>query len=278
MFTLGYDPGGHFRLGDSNEYPQFQMMRAAVTHDAELIAASFGEHVELTYGTDQDIEKVHRQFVSGELFETFGMKPALGRLFTESDDDTPHTHRYAVLSYDYWTRRFGRDPNVVGRSFRMGDDLYQIVGIAPEGFTGTEPGTMTDIFLPTMMYPAVTHDDWGWIRTFIYMRPGGSVSVVRDRLQAVFRAVQTERAKTFVGWPRERLENFLGQKILVLPASGGLSDIRLQYRQPLEILAMLVGLVLLIGCANVANLLTAQAAARSRKMALRVSIGAAKQG
>lgn len=164
MFTLGYDPGGHFRLGDSNEYPQFQIMRAAVKHDAELIAASFGERVELTYGSDQEIEKAHRQFVSGWMFDTFGMKPALGRLFSESDDDKPHAHPYAVLSYDYWTRRFGRDPKALGRSLRMGDDLYEIVGVAPQGFTGTEPGTMTDIFLPTMMYAGVTHDDWGWIR------------------------------------------------------------------------------------------------------------------
>lgn len=276
MFTLGYDPGGHFRLGDSNEYPQFQIMRAAVKHDAELIAASFGERVELTYGSDQEIEKAHRQFVSGWMFDTFGMKPALGRLFSESDDDKPHAHPYAVLSYDYWTRRFGRDPKALGRSFRMGDDLYQIVGIAPQGFTGTEPGTMTDIFLPTMMYAGVTHDNWGWIRTFVYMRPGGSISVVRDHLQAVFHSVQTDRAKTFVGWPRKRLENFLNQTIRVLPASGGLSDIRLQYKQPLEILAVLVGLVLLIGCVNVANLLTAQATARAREMALRVSIGAGR--
>ena len=276
MFTLGYDPGGHFRLGDSNEYPQFRSMRAAVKDDAELIAASFGERIELTYGSDQEVEKAHRQFVSGWIFDSFGLKPSLGRLFTESDDDKPFAHPYAVLSYDYWTRRFGRDPKVLGRTFRMDDNLYQIVGVAPRGFTGTEPGTMTDIFLPTMMYAGVTHDDWGWIRTFVYIRPGGSVSVVRDRLQAVFRAVQTERAKSFVGWPKKRLENFLSQTIRVLPASSGLSDMRLLYRQPLEILAVLVGLVLLIGCANVANLLTAQGAARAREMALRVSIGAGR--
>src|SRR5579862_4667423 len=193
MFTLGYDPGGHLRLGESNEYPQFQAMRAAVKQDAELIAVSYGEHVELTYGSDHDIEKAHRQFVSGWMFDSFGLKPALGRLFTESDDDKPHAHPYAVLSYDYWNRRFGRDPNVLGRTFRMDADLYQIVGVSPKGFTGTEPGTMTDLFLPTMMYAGVTHDDWGWIRTFARMRPEGSVDRVRARLQAVFNVIQHER-------------------------------------------------------------------------------------
>jgi predicted permease len=251
-------------------------MRATVKDDAELVAASFGERVELSYGSDQEIEKVHRQFVSGWMFELFGLKPALGRLFTEADDDKPHAHPYAILSHDYWTRRFGRDPHVLGQTFHMDDDLYQIVGVAPPGFTGTEPGTMTDIFLPTMMYAGVTHDDWGWIRTFVYMRPGGSVTRVRDRLQSVYHTVQTERAKTFTGWPKKRLEDFLNQKIQVLPASGGLSDVRLEYKEPLEVLALLVGLVLLIGCANVANLLTAQASARGREMALRVSIGAGR--
>lgn len=175
MFTRGYDPGGHLRLGESNEYPQFRTMRAAVKDQAELIATSYGERIEVTYGSDQEIEKAHRQFVSGWMFDSFGLKPALGRLFTEADDETPHAHPYAVLSYDYWTRRFGRDPKILGRSFRMDSDLYQIVGVGPAGFTGTELGTMTDIFLPTMMYAGVTHDDWGWIRTFVRMKPGGSV-------------------------------------------------------------------------------------------------------
>ena len=180
-----------------------KLMRAAVKEDAELIAISYGQRVELTYGSDQEIERAHRQFVSGWMFDSFGLEPVLGRLFSEADDRVPQAHAYAVLSYDYWTRRFGRDPKVLGRGFRMDSDLYQIVGVAPRGFTGTEPGTMTDIFLPTMMYAGVTHDDWGWIRTFVRMKPGGAVAAVRERLQAVFRAVAGRAGEDFKAGRRD---------------------------------------------------------------------------
>jgi putative ABC transport system permease protein len=105
------------------------------------------------------------QYVSGWMFGSFGLRPALGRLLTENDDLKPGAHPYAVLSYDYWTRRFGRIRRWSGARFRMGDDLYQIVGVGPEPFTGTETGTVTDIFVPTMMHPGAIHDDWTWHRT-----------------------------------------------------------------------------------------------------------------
>lgn len=276
MFCRGIGPDGTLRTTDSNEYPQFQLMRTAVKGQAELIAVSWAERADLTYGSDQEIEKAYRQYVSGWMFSAFGLKPTLGRLLNESDDLKPRAHRYAVLSYDYWTRRFGQDPGVIGRNFRMGNDLYQIVGVGPQGFTGTEPGGFTDIFIPTMMHAGVTHDDWSWIRTFVQLHPGVSRAVVRDKLQAIFNRVQRERSKNFTGWPKQRLENFLKQTVLVEPAAAGLSDMSKDFRRALMVLAVLVAFVLLIACANVANLLTAQTAARAREMALRVSIGAGR--
>ena len=99
---------------DGWAYPAFRLMRAAVKDQAELIAVSYAERMDLTYGSDQEMEKAYLQYVSGWMFGAFGLQPALGRLFTENDDLKPGAHPYAVLSYDYWTRRFGQDPKVVG--------------------------------------------------------------------------------------------------------------------------------------------------------------------
>src|SRR6516225_8463672 len=272
----GVGPAGNLRTTDSNEYPLFQLERAAVKDQAELIAVSYADRTDLTYGSDEEMEKTHRQFVSGWMFHSFGLRAAVGRLLTAADDSKPRAHPYAVLSYDYWSSHFGRDPKVIGRTFRMDNDLYEIVGVGPEGFTGTEPGTAIDIFLPTMMNPGVTHSDWSWFRTFVKLKPGVALEPVRDRLAPIFQAVQEERAKGFVGVPKQRVENFLHQKLVLEPAATGVSGMQEDYRTSLAALGALVALVLLIACANVANLMTAQAAARAREMALRVSIGAGR--
>jgi predicted permease len=272
----GIDPGGHFRTTDSTEYPTFQLERAAVKDQAELIAVSYADRADLTYGSDEEMEKAHRQFVSGWMFESFGLRPTLGRLLATDDDLKPHAHAYAVLSYGYWKSRFGRDPKIVGRTFRMGNDLCEIVGVGPEGFTGTEPGTAIDIFLPTMMNPGVTHADWSWFRTFVKLKAGVAVEPVREKLAAINQAVEEETVKRFVGMPKQRIEDFLHQKLVLEPAAAGVSAMQDDYRASLAALEILVALVLLIACANVANLMTAQAAARAREMALRVSIGAGR--
>jgi len=273
----GIGPEGKPQTFDGWAYPAFQLMRAAVKDQAELIAISYSERTDLTYGSEQDIEKAYRQYVSGWMFSSFGLRPALGRLFTESDDVKPGGHPYAVLSYDYWGRRFGKDPKVIGRTFRMDKNLYRIVGVGPEGFTGTEPGTLTDVFIPTMMHPGAVRRDSTWTRTLARVKPGVALEPLAAKLGAVSRAFEEDRSKAFTNMPKQELENFLNQKLLLEPAAGGISDLQSDYRRPLAALGVLVALVLLIACANVANLMTAQAAARAREMALRVSIGAGRR-
>ncbi len=251
-------------------------MRAAVKDQAELIAISTAERTDLTYGSAQEMEKAYLQYVSGWMFGTFGLRPALGRLFTENDDLHPGAHPYAVLSHDYWTSRFGQDPRVIGRTFRLGNDLFEIVGVAEERFTGTEPGTIAGIFVPAMMNPYVERSDATWFRTLARVKPGVAVEPIRARMHATLRAYQEGRAKGFTGMSKQRLDNFVNQTLLLEPAPAGVSAMQKSNRLPLEALAVLVALVLLIACANVANLMTAQAAARSREMALRVSIGAGR--
>jgi predicted permease len=276
LARVGIGPEGKPLEFDGWAYPAFQTMRAAVAGEAELIAISFAERTDLTYGRDNDMEKPFVQYVSGHMFDSFGVRPAQGRVLLDTDDLTPGAHPYAVLSYDYWTRRFARDPRAVGRTFRLGATLYQIVGISADGFTGTEPGTVTDIFVPTMMHPYATRDDATWIRTFVRMRTGMAIEPVRQKLHATSRAFEENRAKAFHNLTKRSLERMLDQKVVMEPSSAGVSGLQRTYRVSLAALGVLVALVLLIACGNIANLLTAQSAARAREMALRVSIGAGR--
>jgi putative ABC transport system permease protein len=249
------------------EYPLLREMRAAVASQATLIAISSAERVEISLRSDGEMERAHVQYVSGDMFDTFGLHAASGRLLSPSDDLLIGAHPVAVLSHDYWSRRFAQDRQIIGRTFRLtnnltGTRIYQIVGVAGEGFTGTEPGKVVDIFLPAMMHWGMSYPQWSLFRTFVHLQPGTSALPVRDRLSAIIGAINASNVSK------------VKQTLEMDPAPAGVSEMQKNYRTSLAALGVLVVLVLVIACANVANLMTAQAAARSREMALRVSLGA----
>jgi predicted permease len=261
---------------DGWAYPAFREMRSAAKQQAELIAISYAQRNDLTYAHQQEVEKAYVQYVSGWMFSSFGIKPALGRLLTEADDLEPGLKPFAVLSYDYWTRRFGQDPKIIGQSFELAGRLYDIIGVAEKRFTGTEPGTVVGIFLPTMMHPSVNRSDSTWHRTFAIIKPGIGLEPLRQKLNAVSLAFERQRATGFTNMSKQNIESYLHQTVMLESARSGASDLQRSHRGALVALAVLVASVMLIGCGNVANLMTAQAAARAREMALRVSIGAGR--
>jgi predicted permease len=272
----GIGPEGKAQSVEEWSYPLFQQMRSVAQAQAELIAVGPSEPTDVTFASDREMEKAYVQFVSGGMFASFGLRPAAGRLLTGNDDLHPSAHPYAVLSDDYWSRRFARDPSIIGRGFHLENTVYEIVGVCAPPFTGTETGTVTDIFVPSMMHPFAGRSDASFAHVTALVNPGVALETLRDRLQATSLAFETERAKGFRGLSQQRIANFLNQSLYLESASAGASGMQRNLRLPLLALAVLVALVLLIACVNVANLLTAQAAARTREMALRVSIGAGR--
>ena len=188
---------------------------------------------------------------------------------------------YAVISWDYWNHRFGRDPRVIGRPLHIDDQTFEIIGVGPRDFTGTENGTVTDIFLPLSMNRYATQEKSTWHRVFLMLNPGVNPATALDplrlHLSAIGHAFDVERFKRSHGMTQASINRFLNQTLIFNPAGAGISDLQKDYRRLFGILGLLAALVLLIACVNVANMMTAQAAARAQEMALRISIGAGRR-
>lgn len=261
--------------------PEFNLMREAVRDQADLIAISDADRTDITWSTDDDMEKAHVAYVSGNMFPLFGLQPALGRLLTPADDRGPSLNPYAVLSWDYWNHRFGHDPRVLGSLLHIGDQAFEVIGVGPRDFTGTEKGTVTDVFLPVNVNSLARRDGVSWHRTFLMLKSGVNLSTdlepLRQHLSAVSRAFQVECSTCFRGMTQTDIDRFLNQRLVLNPAGAGISELQKDYRGLLGILGLLVALVLLIACVNVANMMTAQAAGRAHEMALRISIGAGRR-
>jgi putative ABC transport system permease protein len=264
----------------SFNYPLFERMRVASGEQVQLFAMSFQSRRDAVFDdASPRTEKIYAQWISGTAFPILGVRPQLGRLLTESDDRKPGQHPVAVLSYDFWSRRFGRDPSVLGRWVTIRGTRLQIVGVAEKTFTGAEPGIMTDLWAPTMMWDneSLIQPGWEWFRLWGRLRPGVGADRAQATLQTVFTAFRRERASVLpADEPRDRVERFIHAPLYLRSAANGPSNLRQRFARPLWVLGIVAGLVLLVACANVAGLLTARTAAREREMALRLAIGAGR--
>jgi predicted permease len=215
------------------------------------------------------IETAQQERVSGNFFSVFGVNAVVGRTLTEADDDPASAQPAAVISYEFWTRRFGLDPGVVGRKITINDTPLVIVGVAPRGFFGFEIGAKPDLWWPIRASndPLLRVETSHWIRVLGRLRPGVSLAQAQAEMDLIFRQRPYQVAAVRRGSAISiRLET----------GGAGYTRLRQQFRQPLLILMMTVAVVLLIACINVANLLLARAASRRKEIAMRLALGAGR--
>jgi predicted permease len=262
-------------------YPAFQRMRAENTV-AEAMAAVAGVS-NVGVRIDQEAELLGRGafLVTGEFFPLLGLGARVGRLLGPEDDHFPTTPAVVVLSHDYWSARFGRDPGVVGRSIELNETRLTIIGVTPPGFFGVSVGGNPDLYLP-MTLAAVANrssDALGPNRGFLSaigrLRPGVSRQQASEQLGPLYIRARIETAGQVVD--KQSLELMAGTSIAVEPGAQGLSFLRTQFGKPLVILMAMVGVVQLVVCGNIASLLIARASRRRREIGIRLSLGASRR-
>ncbi len=277
-----YDPKEGPEIDGAFSYAMYQDLRDRNSAFSGVIARG-GAQMNVSYG-DQT-ERVSAELVSGNFFEVLGVRPWAGRLFTQDDDRVPSAHPVVVLSYSFWDRRFNKDANLIGRTILVNETPLTVLGVTPPGFYGVDLSNNPDVRVPLMMTPVfsplpptrLTSRRHQWLSVMARIKAGITPEQAQASLAVTYQQIrQMEADQLSASNSSFNRERFLSGRIAALPGDQGLRHLQTELKTSLLLLFGATCAVLLILCANLANLMLARATVRAQETAVRLALGAGR--